>query len=380
MRRAARDVSSPVEKGVPRLMPRAIVGLKGLSPERVCLIKPSSLGDVVHAVPTFLALRELWPSAEFSWVVNRGLRGLLDGLDGLDEVIPYDRAKMRFSASGLRHAGRFLADLRRRRFDLVIDLQGLLRSGIMSLASGAPVRVGFGEAREGATAFYTHVLPRPSATQHAVDRLFRVARELGAKTNHPRFSVALSESDRRWADESLRNVAGPRLVVNVGARWVTKRWLPAHFAEVARLAAASFGAALIAVGAPEDAPLVAEFIEALGPGHACLDLCGKTTLPQLTAVLAASDVVLSNDTGPLHLAAAAGARVVGIYTCTSSEATGPYGTRAVAVSTRIWCAASRKRTCGRLDCMTELTPERVWSVLREQLRAVVAEAPSRRAG
>src|SRR5215213_11542901 len=112
-------------------MVRSIAELRDLHPERVCLVKPSALGDVVNAFPVLSSLRALWPEARISWVVNRSLRGLLDGHPELDEVIAYDRSGSGPGPRGIATFGRFLAELRRCRFDLVIDLQGLLRSGVM---------------------------------------------------------------------------------------------------------------------------------------------------------------------------------------------------------------------------------------------------------
>jgi len=186
--------------------------------------------------------------------------------------------------------------------------------------------------------------------------------------DEPRFTPVLSADDRAWADEALSDRAGPRLVLNVGARWPTKRWPPSRFAEVASRAVRERGASLIAVGAPEDRDLVDDLIARLG-GLPILDLSGRTTLPRLAAVMAASDCVLSNDTGPLHLAAAAGARVVGVYTCTSPRKTGPYGPQGVAVASRVYCAASCVKTCARMECMTELSPDRVWQAVRDQIDA-----------
>lgn len=345
------------------------------TPRRVCLIKPSSLGDVVHAFPTLLALRELWPMASFSWVINSGLRSLVEGHPAIDDVLLFDRRRISMRPSGLSVAARFVQELRKRRFDLVIDLQGLLRSGLMARASGAPYRVGYSEAREGAGAFYTHrVTPSPPET-HAVDRLLQLATDLGATPSPPRFQVAMSDQDRTWAKSILARCASPRLVLNMGARWLTKRWPSEHFASIARRAADERGASLVAVGAPEDRPLVEDLKSRLGD-RPVLDLCGATTLPQLAAISAACDVFLSNDTGPLHLAAAAGARVVGIYTCTSPARTGPYGSRARVVQSRVWCAPSYVKTCARLECLCELSPERVWPVVAQALDEATSERSS----
>ena len=333
--------------------------LRGLRPARVCIIKPSSLGDVVHALPVLAALRSRWPEARFAWVVNRGLRALLDGHPDLDEVIPFDRSRARLTPRGVASISRFLLGLRRHKFDLTIDLQGLLRSGIMTRATGAPVRVGMADAREGAGRFYTHRIASADPEAHAVDRLLRVAEAFGAEVDPPRFTVAIGDADSAWARNTLKSVPRPRIAVNVGARWLTKRWPPEQFAAVARKAVAMRGAGLVLVGAPEDRPLVDALKAALGPIEA-LDLCGGTTLPQLAAIASQVDVFLSNDTGPLHLAAAAGARTVGVYTCTSPSRTGPYGSNSVAVQSCVWCAPSFVKTCPRLECMAELTPDRVW--------------------
>jgi heptosyltransferase-1 len=342
--------------------------LDEIEPRTVCLIKPSSLGDVVHALPVLAAMKGRWPNASFSWVVNTGLRGLVEGHPDLDEVIPFDRAGVGPGPRGMMRFGSFLKGLRARRFDLVIDLQGLFRSGLMAAASGARWRVGMAEAREGARHFYTHAIVTDGTRAHAVDRLMRVASAFGADVREPRFVAVLSEADRRGAADLIANVPRPLLMLNVGARWVTKRWPPASFAEVARRAVVERGAGLVAVGAPEDRALVDELIAALGP-LPCLDLCGKTTLPGLAAVASLADCFLSNDTGPLHLAAATGARVVGVYTCTDPARTGPYGPRAVAVRSCVWCAPSFVKRCDRLECMDELTPERVWPAVDRQLAA-----------
>ena len=346
-------------------VPPSRPALRELRPSRVCLLKPSALGDVVNAFPALAALRALWPSAELCWVVNRSLRGLVDGHPEIDRVLDYDRSG---KGRGLLGFGRFLAGLRRERFDLAVDLQGLLRSGVMTAATGAPVRVGLADAREGAVWFYTHTVEPPGTREsaHAVDRLLAVASAFGADVSRPRTSLAVTPDDRRFAREAIGQLPRPRLGLNLGARWETKRWPPAHFAEVARRAARERGAGLFTIGAPEDRPFADELIARLAPVPV-VDLCGRTTLPQLAALAEEADVILSNDTGPLHLAAAAGAKVVGVYTCTKPEANGPYGPLAASVSTRVWCAGSYRVTCGRLDCMAELTPDRVWPVVVDQI-------------
>jgi heptosyltransferase I len=351
--------------------------LASLQPSRVCIIKPSSLGDVVHCLPILAALRERWPTTHLAWVVNRAFQGVLEGHGDLDELIVYDRSGTDFDPLGIRSIADLIQKLRGGRFDLAIDLQGLLRSALMTLATGAKVRVGMADAREGARWFYTDAIDAPRMGLHAVDRVRRVASAFHPDASEPRFNLPIKDADRRWAKEVLASVCSPRIILNLGARWETKRWPPHHFAAIGRRAAHELGAGLIAVGSAADRSLVDRLIRELGPVPV-LDLCGRTSLRQLAALAAEADLVVSNDTGPLHLAAAAGARVIGIYTCTSPTLTGPFGPRVATVQSCVWCAPSFVKKCHRLDCMSELTPNRVWPIVKSQLELASNDRATRR--
>ena len=357
------------------------LALDRIRPERVVVIKPSALGDVANAFHALSALRSHWPHTKISWVINRSLRGLVDGHPQIDEVIEYDRAGAGFGRGGLPTFIQFLRGLRARRFDVAIDMQGLLRSGLMTFATDAPVRVGWADAREGARWFYTHHIRAPLNDQHAVDRLLALAAAFGAATGDIVPMVAVSKGDTSWARDVLADVPRPRLALNLGARWETKRWPPEHFAEIARRAVLERGAGLIVLGAPEDRPSVEAFINRVAP-NPVVDLCGKTSLSQLAALAEQIDLLVSNDTGPLHVATAAGARVVGVYTCTSPALNGPYGPRALWAETEVDCRASYRVTCPHhFICMSELVPDRVWPKVFAQLDAAVesaAAAPARR--
>jgi ADP-heptose:LPS heptosyltransferase len=254
------------------------------------------------------------------------------------------------------------------RFDLIVDLQGLLRSGVMALASGAPRRVGLSTAREGAVHCYTDVVTVADFnTIHAVDRYWLIAQAFGMSDLPKRFHVPISEGDRQWTNDVLRDLPRPWLMVAAGSRWITKRWPPAHFAALLLRAHERFGGSPVFVGGREDVTISQEVTARL-PGPAA-DETGRTTLPRLAALLARADVVLANDTGPLHLAVALGRPIVAPYTCTRVLLNGPYGMEANAVETEVWCKGSYLQRCPRLDCMAELTPERLWPRLEEILLA-----------
>jgi lipopolysaccharide heptosyltransferase I len=343
------------------------VSLRDYEARRIALIKPSALGDIVHSLPILSALRRRFPKAYIAWIVNRSYEPLLNGHPDLDETLSFERRPI--GGGWLRAGyefGRFLRQIRSRQFDLVVDLQGLARSGMMTAASRAPRRVGLATAREGARWTYTDVVPVPQPeAMHAVDRYGLVAEALGSPIGPKDFFVPIPESARRWAAEQMHRYPRPWLIFAVGSRWRTKRWLPSHFAALAERAQERFGATIVFVGGAEEASL-AKAVESPLTGPVC-NLTGQTTLPQLAAVAALADAVVANDTGPLHLAVALGRPVVAPYTCSRVVLTGPYGAEGSAVETTVWCRGSRLKRCGRLDCMRELTPERLWPTLEGHL-------------
>lgn len=346
---------------------RRDVPLSRYDAARIALLKPSALGDIVHSLPVLSALRRRFPDAHITWVVNRAYEPLLRGHPDLNETMAFDRNLTR--AGWLATAAtlaRFGGALRQKHFDLVIDLQGLLRSGLMARATAAPRRVGLSCSREGAGWFYTDIVHVPGGLNgmHAVDRYWRVAEALGVGDGPKRFVVPLPETARRRAAEAMVGLPRPWLALAVGSRWQTKRWRPSHFAALARRAQAEFGGTIIFVGTPDEAATAAQVREGLtGPS---LDLSGLTTLPELAAVLALCDAMVANDTGPLHLAAALGRPVVAPYTCTKARLTGPFGS-AGAVETTVWCAGSELKQCSRMECMDELTADRLWPPLARVL-------------
>jgi lipopolysaccharide heptosyltransferase I len=337
--------------------------------ERIAIIKPSALGDIVHALPVLTALRQRFPAAHLAWIVNKSYEPLLAGHPDLNETIAFDRkAAQRGMRSMVLYNLRFLQELRQRRFDLVIDLQGLFRAAVMTWASGARRRVGLSTAREGAVRAYTDVVPVADFFAiHAVDRYWLVAQALGIKQKEIRFNLPVVPAALEWAREQLMPLPRPWLMLTVGSRWQTKRWPVEHFAALTREAQSRFGGTAVFLGGGDETALAQQTAAGLtGP---TLDLTGRTTLPQLSAVLSLADLLVSNDTGPLHLAVALGRPIVSPYTCTRALLTGPYGRQRSVVETKVWCAGSLVKQCSRMECMTELTPAKLWPLVEEELSA-----------
>ncbi len=342
------------------------MSLDRIDARRIAIIKPSALGDIVHSLPVLTALRVRFPTANITWVVNSSYESLLTGHPDLTDTLAFDRGGLKGVRRSVATAWSFAAELRRRRFDLVIDMQGLLRSGVMARISGAAYRVGFTNAREGSRYAYTHKVKSPALDAgHAVDRMWCVAEAFGVGDLQKVFRVPLQPSEVDAAQDTLAVFPRPLVAVAVGAKWLTKRWPATHFAELLNRAHTHFGGTAVFIGANEDTALSREVIASLRSPS--LDLTGKTTLPRLSAVLSLADVMLGNDTGPLHLAAALGRPCVAPYTCTKVALHGPYTQAMSCVETSVQCAGSYLKKCGNMICMPELTPDRLWPKLAEAL-------------
>jgi lipopolysaccharide heptosyltransferase II len=330
--------------------------LREVDARRICIVKPSALGDVVQALPLLGALRSRFPSASVSWIIRRDLADLLTGDPELSELIPYRRD------GSAREFLQLLELLRRRRFDLVFDLQGLFRTALMTVATRATVRVGLETAREGASLACNCIIPDSSRNVPAHLRYWRVAEALGAGGRSRVAVVPVTAEATSWAAEALRPLPRPILAIHPGATWETKRWPAAKFAELA----SRFDGSVVVVGSDQERKGGAQIANAvLAQGRSAVDLTGQTTLKRLAALLAAADLLVSNDSGPLHLAAALGTPVVGIFTCTSPVRSGPAGELHELISTGVPCAGSYKKTCpfrgpAHLACLGELSVERVW--------------------
>jgi len=350
---------------------------------RTLMIKPSSMGDIVQALPVLTALKETHPQARVSWLVARPFAGLLEGHPRLAEVILFDRhrfARVGRSLSTTTEFLRLLKGLRQRRFTTVIDLQGLLRSAVLALASGAPTRVGFTAARELAPIFYTVDVSVPHAEMHAADRYMMVAQQVGLRmpmaTDHlPVAPEVRAAVRRRLAEAGL----GPRdafVVACPDARWETKQWPPERFAEVLERARRTTGARAVLVGAPAAAEIGRTVSAAMAEPP--IDFIGATTLKELVAVIAEARAMLTNDSGPMHVAAAVGTPVVAIFGPTHPRRTGPRGPGHHVLSGRAPCSPCYRRRCPyaggpqALSCLTNVRAEEVADHLAEVWRQVGA--------
>ncbi len=276
-------------------------------PETLLFLKPGSLGDVVHALPCAAALRAAWPGVRLTWVIDSRWAPLLEDTPVADELLIFPRDQFR-GLGGLLRGAAWLATQRTRRPDLCIDLQGLLRSALIARGAESQRVVGLSDAREGAQYFY-HQTADVSGISHAVDRYLRVLPELGLKIpDAPEFPLCHGEPVTGLPDDYI--------LVHPFARGRGKSLLPRQVHALCGLAA--------------DQPLViAGSGRKLGnlPPNA-IDLMGETTLGQMLWLIRRARAVVSVDSGPMHIAAAAGVPLLSIHTWSDPRKVGPYSERA----------------------------------------------------
>jgi heptosyltransferase I len=335
---------------------------------KILILKPSSLGDVVQALPVLRLLKAHNPRHQIYWWIAAELASLLQEDPDLTGFFVFQRQRW----SSPWHWGELLAsirDVQSHHFDWVIDLQGLARSSLFCWLARGNLTVGLEDWREGAPGLYDAVVPRPSYHTHAVDWYLQVLHVLKVPVHWdfvwippcPEIQQALQA---RWHLGSSR-----WMIVNPGARWLNKRWPAEYFAKVVREVARTYSDLRFAiVGAPGDRPLGA-IIAASAPAR-CLDLTGRTTLPELIEWIRAGQVVLSNDTGPMHIAAALGKPVISLFGPTEPNRTGPYGQNSRVLSAGLSCAPCLKPRCRQpkpMECLHAITPETVCAALRQTL-------------
>jgi ADP-heptose:LPS heptosyltransferase len=277
--------------------------------ERLLIVKPSSLGDIVHTLPAAEALHRAAPLAKIDWLVNTEWSPLLEGVPFLHRLVTFPRRELR-GVAGLWRARAWAArELRPENYDLVVDFQGLFRSAYLSRRTGAPVIAGFERSREGARYFYDRRVAVPDWDRcHAVDRNLDLAAALGAPVGEPVFSLPAGS-----APASLPPLAGSPVLLHPFSRGEGKSLSPAETLELCERLAPH---PVLLVGIPDKPVSIA------WPAHV-VDLLGKTSLAELIHLLRLAAWTISVDSGPMHLAAGVSDRVLSIHTWSNPAMVGP---------------------------------------------------------
>jgi len=335
------------------------------APRKILVVKPSALGDVIHSLPFLNAMHERFPKAQIHWVIARGLHTLLENHPMIHRLWIMDKGAWKKPRNLPRTLGslrELFKALRREKFDLVVDLQGLLRSGIISFATRSPIRVGFQEGREGSTLFYTHRVTgfAGGGDIHAVDRYLKVAHILSCQhESEVKFPLPPIVMTR----EKERELQLPQkyIVIAPAAGGGAKKWPPRRFGQLA----SRFPHPSVVVAAPSDEHIARQVVSFSG-GRA-ISIARKTNLLELAWVIKGAQFVVCNDTGPMHLAAALNVPVFALFGPTNPKRTGPYGLGHTVLTKELPCSPCyRRRACSTLECMESLTAEEVYGIIAEK--------------
>lgn len=335
--------------------------------KNILIIKLSAIGDVIHALPVAPALKQRFPEANITWVVEKPAYDLLTNNPYIDDIIIFDKPKFK-SLGGLLTNGRALAkQLHSKKIDLALDLQGLFKSSAISWMSGATTRLGYCNMRE-----LSHLISKPvigpNYAGHVVDRYLDVARALGCEVTQPVFfPLSITPQEAATAGK-IAAQAGLRLdiryvVMAPGTNWATKCWPVEHFAKLAdKLFRDNIVPVLI--GGIGDKRL-AEDISAL-TNIPPIDLTGKTSLKQLAHIIKQASCFVGGDTGPMHLAVAVNTPVIALFGPTDPIRNGPYGGKHQVMMTERACKGCWERSCPHNEvCLETIEPNLVYRSLNE---------------
>ena len=329
------------------------------------------MGDIVLTMPTLVALRRGFPDAYIAWMIDDRFREVIEDHDCLDEVIPVPRYPGHAPIRFLRETIQSVRLLRESKFDIAVDTHGLLKSSALCLLSGAPRRISFDDEGKELNWLCTNERAPGNSNIHAVDRYLMMPEYLNCPTEPIEFRLPISAASRDWAAQFIRQngLAPNRSLVglNLGASRPHKCWPPHYFAQLAEMLYKEDGVASVLIGSREERPL-AQIVQQQVT-VSLIDAVGHTTLAQLPALIERCDVVVSADSGPMHVAVAAGTPVVALIGPTFPHLTGPYGDNNIVLWSQPECACWNKASCSDYHCMHEITVSSAYEAVRQLLEA-----------
>jgi len=339
----------------------------------ILIIKLSAIGDVVHALPFLEVLKKGFPEARIDWLVEEAASQVIEGHPAIHRIILSRRKswqkKLTEKDSRLSVLGAisgFFKELRLYDYDLVVDLQGLLKSGILVGLSKGKRKVGMSGSREGARLFLNERPIPVSYGQHAIDRYLKVSEYLGCDSAGWGGHIPFFEPDMRSINQIL-DLDGiektPLVAINPIAKWPTKLWDSERFAVLAERIRDELGCGIVFTGSSIDRPVITRIARMMG--RAPLNAAGRTNLKELAYLYTRCRLLVTTDTGPMHMAAAMGCPVVALFGPTAPWRTGPYGKGHKVIRADVECSPCFKKRCDHMKCMEEITVEKVLEGVRD---------------
>lgn len=336
----------------------------------ILVVKLSAIGDVIHTLPALNAIRSHFPDAHITWLVEEDAGSLVEGHEALDRVLVSKRKRwtrgLRSSSffSTLSEIYRFIKALRDTDYDMILDFQALLKSGVLIALARGQRKIGFGkglEHMEHSYIFLNERIPAVDMEIHALSRGMMFIEALGIPSNTVEYKLPVSSHDHEKVDDLMRAYgmlgAKPLIAINPVAKWETKLWTNKKFSQLADLLIDRYDAKIVFTGGPDDRPPIQDIMAAM-KGQA-VNLAGLTTLKMLAALYQKMVFVVSTDTGPMHMAAAVGTPVVALFGPTAPWRTGPFGSGHQIVRGGPECSPCFKRECKAIDCMELISVQQV---------------------
>ncbi|MGH7206382.1 MAG: putative lipopolysaccharide heptosyltransferase III [Nitrospiraceae bacterium] len=334
--------------------------------KRILVIKLRYVGDVLLSAPVLTRLREAFPKALLVMLVNPGTEEMVMGHPALDEVLVLERGSVAVT-------WRFILELRKRRFDLVLDLTDSDRSAVTAWLSGAPVRVGYNSEARWRGLLYTRIIKADRFRMHAVRYHLAATEALGLTGSTPAPILMVSSEARRQVDDLLRaaeiEAARPLVCLHPGARWWFKSWPLDRFAALADRIQTETTAQALFLGGQQERSVVSRIAEEMKTPFR--NLVGQTGLQELAAVLERAALMVSNDNGPMHMAAALRVPAIGLFGPSDPAVWGPWGEGHRTFYKGLDCRPCFHPDCfrGEQNCMRLITLDEVWQAVREKLHA-----------
>lgn len=329
---------------------------------KILIIKPSALGDIVHSLPFLHAIKKRYPESEVHWVVAKNFYPFLEGHPLVDKfwIFNKDAWKRFFDfKKNYPELRSFIKGLRAQRFDVSIDLSGLLRSGLISWIAGAKYKLGFDTGGEGSPFFYSHKI-HGDMTIHAIERYLKIAAFMGCDTSEIQYPFAPFDPD----PPVCAALPDKYCVMIPSAGKEANRWPAERYGRLA----ARLPVPAVLLGSPGDVPVLATVMEN-AKGNA-LSLAGKTGLKELVPVIRKAEFMVTNDTGPMHIAAACNVPVFAIFGPANPARTGPYGDIHTIIREDLECSPCYAwKPCDNWKCMENISVERVLRTITERTSA-----------
>ncbi len=342
--------------------------------ESILIVKLSAIGDVVHSLPLLEVLKKNYPGARIDWLVEEDSSQILEGHECIDNLVVSRRKSWtrRFLGAGekqlvLREIGHFLSRLRSEKYDLVIDLQGLFKSGILTGISRGRRKIGTTGGREGSVFFLTEPPYPVNYNQHALNRYLKIGKYLNCNSHSWKGDIPVEKRDKEKVNSIVesKGIKGKKLVaISPMAKWRTKLWEPHKFASLADRIKKDLGAEVIFTGSKGDGKAIEHILSMMDTR--AVNLAGIINLKELACLYRICRAVVSTDTGPMHIAAATGYPVViGLFGSTSPLRTGPYGEKNRVIRSGEECSPCFRKRCRDMSCMRNITVEMVYYAVRE---------------